>query len=61
MMCISGLRECTGCMMCQEPKKVLESDGGEPIYEGDVYYHIGDIILTEEELVNYQRIAEVIT
>ena len=58
MWCVKGRGECSGCMECQEPKPILKSDDGEVIYEGDTYYDIGGIILTEEELEKYKRTAE---
>ena len=58
MMCVTGGKECDGCMKCQEPKLVLKSDDGEPIYEGDPYYDIEGMIITPEELINkYRKIA----
>jgi len=36
MTCISGARECTGCMACQEQEAICEcAVCGEGIYDGD--------------------------
>lgn len=57
MICVNGTKECDGCMMCQEPKVVLKSDEGEPIYEGDTYFDIGGMIVTQYELEQFRKIA----
>ena len=57
MTCVTGAKECDGCMMCQEPKVVLKSDDGEPIYEGDEYFDINGLILTPDELEQYRKVA----
>lgn len=57
MICINGAKECDGCMKCQEPKVVLTSDEGEPIYEGDTYFDIGGMIVTQYELEQFRKIA----
>ena len=57
MTCITGAKECDGCMRCQEPEVILKSDDGEPIYAGDTYYDIDGMIITEEELEQYRKKA----
>lgn len=57
MICVNGVKECDGCMMCQEPKMVLKSDDGEPIYEGDEYFDIYGMIITPDELEKYRKVA----
>ena len=57
MTCVTGAKECDGCMMCQEPKEVLKSDDGEPIYEGDEYFDINGVIITPDELEQYRKVA----
>lgn len=44
-------------MMCQEPKEILKSDDGEPIYEGDEYFDINGVIITPDELEQYRKVA----
>lgn len=58
MMCISGAKECDGCMRCQEAQEVMKADDGTPIYEGDTYYDIEGIIITEEGIREYRKTAE---
>ena len=55
MTCMS--RECDGCMRCQDPKVVLKSDDGEPIYEGEEYFDIDGVIITPDELEQYRKVA----
>ena len=57
MTCVTGAKECDGCMMCQESKMVLKSDDGEPIYEGDEYFDINGVIITPDELEQYRKVA----
>lgn len=57
MICITGAKECDGCMACQEAKVVLKSDEGEPIYEGETYYDIDGMIVTPEELEQFRKVA----
>lgn len=57
MTCVTGAKECDGCMMCQEPKIVMKSDDGEPIYYGDIYFDIDGIIILPEELDKYRKVA----
>ena len=58
MICITGTKECDGCMMCQEAKEVLKADDGTPIYEGDTYYDVEGIIITEDGIRDYKKTAE---
>lgn len=57
MNCVYGAKECDGCMVCQEPKMVLKSDEGEPIYEGEPYFDIDGIIILPDELDKYRKVA----
>ena len=57
MTCVYGGKVCTGCMYCQEPKVIMKSDDGEEIYDGDVYYDIGGMIITPDELTQYRKVA----
>lgn len=47
MICVSGVRECDGCMNCQEQKIVLCDKCGFEIANSYVYL-IDDMILCEE-------------
>lgn len=58
MFCVMGRGECTGCMECQQPKPVMKSESGEVIYEGDTYYDFGGMIVTEDELEDFKKIAK---
>lgn len=44
MICVSGCRECDGCMMCQSQGATVTTcaECGEPIYEGEDYYNFPD-------------------
>lgn len=57
MTCVYGYRECVGCMACQEPKEIIKSDNGVPIYEGDTYYDFDGFIIAEEELEQFRKVA----
>lgn len=57
MTCVYGAKECDGCMACQEPKMVLRSDSGEPIYEGETYYEVEGYILTPDEIESCRKVA----
>lgn len=58
MTCVNGAKECDGCMMCQEARVVMKADDGTPIYEGDTYYDIDGIIITEDGISEYRKTAE---
>lgn len=57
MWCVKGRGECIGCMECVDGLPVLTSDDGEKIYEGDTYYDIEGMILTEDELEKHKKVA----
>lgn len=58
MLCYHMTKECNGCMKCREPKQVMESEEGTPIYAGDEYYEINGIILAEDDIERYRKTAE---
>ena len=50
--CVSGAKECNGCMACEG--QPLKTDYfGDPIYEGDGYYEIDGDIIFEDNLCEY--------
>ena len=52
--CISGGRECNGCMFCMDEEKIVGKDWcGYDIYTGDTYYEIEDEIIHEDTLVEW--------
>lgn len=58
MICKDHMKECDGCMKCQEPRVVLRSEEDEPIFEGEPYFDINGFIILPEELGKYRKIAE---
>lgn len=50
MVCVNGVRECTGCMACLEEPKVITTcyHCGEPIHEGEDYYDIHNEVIHED-------------
>lgn len=57
MLCVNELKECDGCMACKENEPILIDAFGDEIYEGDAYYEIGDLILSEESIKQYRSLA----
>ena len=58
MMCVNMVKECDGCMACQEPKLLFKDEDGDAIYEGDEYYDIFGTIVSVENIYKYKKIAE---
>ncbi len=57
MVCVNGCKECTGCMRCQKAEApCLRDEFGKPIYAGEVYYKIEDLILSKASLGRYRKI-----